>query len=418
LLGLALAFFLCYPNSSLALSGKIWQVSTETAKQSNPIVFKPQVGLPGFDQQYTFNENSTMPIAVLMQAIYNYGIKIVGLLALITIIIGGFLWSMAGGNSQKVKEAQQWIFSGLGGVLLMLFAYLILRTINVNLVSFKPSTIDPLVGLNLIIPEKSNQEQAAGDQAFLDEYYAAAIGENPDLEACCVYYNDSALVKDTIRSASIAYSQKNIGDAQNTCLDYGNKWAKQDKKSNAKKYYSNKTPNNDTDAQFIILGKDNTTKDSIEHKFLYWDKSDFATQAKDLALFFVTDSACWNLDGLVGKSSMGLDDSEYCEQVNNDGQACIKDIGGKKIWGYCQSDICNICSSYGEKCSSNYQCPNKKELIGSSTIVSGWQCGNSGISGLANGGTCAQGCVCAIQDCFAECSKNLVNKNLLKSVCQ
>ena len=408
-IGLALAFFLCYPNNSLALSGNVWPESTEAAKQSNPITFTPQVGLPGFDQPYTFNENSTIPIATLMKEIYNYGIKIVGLLALITIIIGGFLWSMAGGNSQKVKEAQQWIFSGLGGVLLMLFAYLILRTINVNLVNFKIRDIKYLTGLNLIIPEKSNQEQAAGDQAFLDKYYAETIGENPNLEACCVYANYD-FMNDKLKVASIAYTPENAGEAKNICLNHGNKWAKQDGESNGSSYYPDKEITENGKEQFFVV------QDS------QW-KNNYSTNIEDLALFFITGSACWDLGGRVGRSSIGLDNPNYCKQVNNNGQACIYDYNGQKMWGFCEYDKCNRCYSYGLECNEDYQCPNRKKLIGSSTIVSGWQCGDSGIAGLTNyKATCdrTDHCECSIAECYEECTDNLrsTDSKLIENVCK
>jgi hypothetical protein len=102
--------------------------------------FKPGVQIPG----YTYDTNktgSTYNIATYIKAIYNYGVGIVGILAAVGIMVGGFIWLTAGGNASKVGEAQAWIGSSISGLALVMFAYLILNTINPALVNLKISTV-------------------------------------------------------------------------------------------------------------------------------------------------------------------------------------------------------------------------------------------------------------------------------------
>ena len=70
--------------------------------------------------------------------LYNYSIGIIALLALLAIIIGGFYWIIAGGNASRVSEAKSWINAAISGLVLALTSYLLLFTINSNLVKLPP----------------------------------------------------------------------------------------------------------------------------------------------------------------------------------------------------------------------------------------------------------------------------------------
>lgn len=403
------------------LTGTIWQGAKAEAvvKQSKPLVFTPQVGLPGFMEKYVFNENSTAPIAKLMKAIFSYGIQIISLITLIVIIVGGFMWSTAGGNGNKVNEAKQWLFSGLSGLLLLLFSYLLLRTINIDLVNFRTRDIAAITRLNLIVPEKSNQEQVFGDQGFLDGVYAETFGDNPNNEACCVFYNKN-IGADGLKVASIAYSgMDGFRSTNNFCLDF----ARNNGEGNARQYTASKTQTNTGREQFIILSKNDATNRVPNKPFRNWEQNDFVIQTEDLALFVVNDAACWSISSYLSNTAMGLDNPNYCKKVarNNNGWACIKTIGSSKNWGYCDNEECKLCVSYGNTCAHDYQCPNRKKVIGNSTVVSGQQCGNGGLSGLtSNAATCdrTHHCECASSDCLEECRRNLTDQTLLDNVCK
>ncbi len=48
---------------------------------------------------------------------------LLGIVAVVIILIGGFTWMTAGGNDEKVGEAKKWIFSGIIGLAIILSAY-------------------------------------------------------------------------------------------------------------------------------------------------------------------------------------------------------------------------------------------------------------------------------------------------------
>ncbi len=48
---------------------------------------------------------------------------LLGIVAVVIILIGGFTWMTAGGNEEKVGEAKKWIFSGVIGLAIILSAY-------------------------------------------------------------------------------------------------------------------------------------------------------------------------------------------------------------------------------------------------------------------------------------------------------
>jgi hypothetical protein len=96
--------------------------------------FTPQVSIgDGFEK----GEATVPSIAKYIQAIYNYAIGIVGILAAVVLMFGGVRWMMAGGSPDKIGDAKAWIGASISGLILALASYMILNTINPDLVSFK-----------------------------------------------------------------------------------------------------------------------------------------------------------------------------------------------------------------------------------------------------------------------------------------
>ena len=74
--------------------------------------------------------------------IYLFGLGLVGVAALGALVYGGFTYMLAGAITSK-EEAKSWIQGAILGLVLALAAYLILNTINPDLVSLKePCTSD------------------------------------------------------------------------------------------------------------------------------------------------------------------------------------------------------------------------------------------------------------------------------------
>lgn len=118
-------------------------VSANFCLAADPIDFEPQVSI-GTDFEndggYEIPKDTSM-IAWYIKAIYGYAINIVGIIAVIAMMFGGFLWITAGGNTSQVDNAKSYIAASLTGLVLLLFSYVILKTVNPALVNFKVSAV-------------------------------------------------------------------------------------------------------------------------------------------------------------------------------------------------------------------------------------------------------------------------------------
>ena len=67
----------------------------------------------------------TTDVRVTIARIIRVAMGLLGIIAVVVILIGGFTWMTAGGNEEKVGEAKKWIFAGITGLQIVLSAYAI-----------------------------------------------------------------------------------------------------------------------------------------------------------------------------------------------------------------------------------------------------------------------------------------------------
>lgn len=65
----------------------------------------------------------------------NVALSMLGMIAVVIVLIGGFKWMTAGGNEEKVGEARKLIFAGIVGMAIILSAWAIARFVLVQLSS-------------------------------------------------------------------------------------------------------------------------------------------------------------------------------------------------------------------------------------------------------------------------------------------
>ncbi len=65
--------------------------------------------------------------------IINVALSLLGIIAVVIILIGGFQWMTAGGNDEKVANAKKIIFAGIIGLAIILSAWAIARFVLVQL---------------------------------------------------------------------------------------------------------------------------------------------------------------------------------------------------------------------------------------------------------------------------------------------
>lgn len=79
-------------------------------------------------------------IQVTIANIIRVAMGLIGIVMVVIILYGGFLWMTAGGNEDKVGEAKKWIYSGVMGLIIILTAYAIANFVISSLVQATTGT--------------------------------------------------------------------------------------------------------------------------------------------------------------------------------------------------------------------------------------------------------------------------------------
>lgn len=98
-----------------------------------------------------FSENSITNYLQYLQEIYRFGMVIVSILAVVMIIYGGITWTTSFGIPEKIKKAQGIIAGAIIGLLLILGSYIILNTLNPQILN---DTIPNIQQPNVFIEKK------------------------------------------------------------------------------------------------------------------------------------------------------------------------------------------------------------------------------------------------------------------------
>lgn len=180
-------------------------------------------------------------IAEYIGAIYNYLIGIVGIVAIVMIAVGGIIWLTAGGSSDRIGTAKEYIFGAILGLFLALGSYLILYTINPGLTFFKPLVVQKIA----VVPETEiettgntlcnnpNNFPAFDNQANCESQTACGAGNNciedKKISKWCCACPDCAIIPPSItvknRSASDKLSSPLISKLRSSAmLNCSEKW--------------------------------------------------------------------------------------------------------------------------------------------------------------------------------------------------
>ena len=109
--------------SMLAPSMVMAQVTPQVTPNDLGIQFGEATGLGNKD------------IRVTVASIIRTAMGLLGIVAVVIILIGGFKWMTAGGNEEQTGEAKSWIFSGVIGLAIILSAYALATFIINSLVT-------------------------------------------------------------------------------------------------------------------------------------------------------------------------------------------------------------------------------------------------------------------------------------------
>ncbi len=138
----ALAFLLLLPFAARAdLSGKIDQASQAAGQDVINSLQKPALQIPipevSFTQAIVKDSSITVPfLGQYIGGVYKFLVSIVGILAAVMMMVGGFQYLTAGGDKNKVDAGKKRILDALMGMVLALGSYVLLFAINPDLVTF------------------------------------------------------------------------------------------------------------------------------------------------------------------------------------------------------------------------------------------------------------------------------------------
>lgn len=85
---------------------------------------------PGLEFLQTYDIGYNTKVGQLLSALYNFGVVIAGISALIMFTYGGVLYLTSAGSSSAISKAKGYIRNALLGLALIVGSYLILYTIN------------------------------------------------------------------------------------------------------------------------------------------------------------------------------------------------------------------------------------------------------------------------------------------------
>ncbi|MFA5076182.1 MAG: M15 family metallopeptidase [Patescibacteria group bacterium] len=163
-------------------SCKSWQaaidkVSGEEAAKKELLPATPpvlQVNIPGLT--FTGEIKATMEemgrryynipwLAEYIGAVYRFGVSVASVLAIVMIIIGGFIWMTSAGNQARITQAKGYISGALIGLCIALGSYGVLKVVNPALVNLRPLKI-LMIEFEDLTGVSTNDDTAAANLSF------------------------------------------------------------------------------------------------------------------------------------------------------------------------------------------------------------------------------------------------------------
>jgi hypothetical protein len=164
----------------------------ETECKKGDICYESEIAIPGFPSKVKVTGSL---LGEYISTLYQYLLYVAGVLAVIVIMVGGFQWITAGGNQSKIGEAKERVTSAIIGLFLALGSYLLLFTINPDLVKIDDLSMEDI---NAITINSNKCDYATGWFQIMDEMRACSCEEgytkeetNVDGVHCCRCLDES-----------------------------------------------------------------------------------------------------------------------------------------------------------------------------------------------------------------------------------
>ncbi|MDP3970237.1 MAG: hypothetical protein Q8P90_00915 [bacterium] len=155
------------------------------------------VYIPGPSKSYLLEQplggaGSVANIGEYIQLVYSYALGIVGIMAVVIIMFGGYRWISAAGNEQTITSAKEMIVSAVTGLLIALMSYTILVFINPSFIQLKFRILEIPVfescprpdGMSTIPPMKGWSGGATACGTLIDDFTKVLSAVTADGGSC------------------------------------------------------------------------------------------------------------------------------------------------------------------------------------------------------------------------------------------
>ena len=149
------------------------------------------------------SQSSTCEIPWISQyiaAVYNYGLSIGGIIAVLILMAAGLLWIVSGGDSNKINQAKKMIIGSVTGLFLFIGMYVFLGFINPDLQKLKNISMSTITRLDM---DDENWEGAPSFQSSAK--YCGCVNWK-DLYQSSTYKNGAAIKAQLGNSPLAPYS--------------------------------------------------------------------------------------------------------------------------------------------------------------------------------------------------------------------
>ncbi len=124
-----------------------------SSKEEKEAAIRVAIPLPGVTQKVTISNtesyNAVKNLSCYLSGFYRYFAGVAGILATVMIMYGGIQYVISFGNSGRLQAAKDTIFSAMVGLVITLGSYIILFTINPNLVTLKLPEVGKIYTINI-----------------------------------------------------------------------------------------------------------------------------------------------------------------------------------------------------------------------------------------------------------------------------
>lgn len=104
-----------------------------------------EIEYPEVEGEQSAPEEVTTPVTEYFKYIFNFLIWVSGIIALVVLIQAGLKYFMSAGNPEAINDAKSKISAALLGILILFGSYLILITINPDLIVFRLERLRPIM---------------------------------------------------------------------------------------------------------------------------------------------------------------------------------------------------------------------------------------------------------------------------------